>query len=197
MRQFIVLGHRAPTTPEFDLDDLAGGAGRLDVLCRCVNAAFFLSHGIRDSVRLFLVLQDELTIRLEGSELRYLNPDERNIGSMLRNGIEAAGEAIGHQEVESSPGIYGSSRDLKTILEAIDSDAYIQLHERGEPIVDAEPTSDSVFVLADHESFREPESALLAEHGVDRIRVGPTPIHANHAIAVTHNFLDTDGYTTY
>ncbi|PSP87349.1 tRNA (pseudouridine(54)-N(1))-methyltransferase TrmY, partial [Halobacteriales archaeon QH_8_68_33] len=34
MRQFIVVGHDAPTTPEFPLDDLAGGAGRLDVLCR-------------------------------------------------------------------------------------------------------------------------------------------------------------------
>ncbi|TLZ64006.1 MAG: tRNA (pseudouridine(54)-N(1))-methyltransferase TrmY, partial [Methanobacteriota archaeon] len=32
MRRFIVIGHRASTTPEFPLDDLAGGAGRMDLL---------------------------------------------------------------------------------------------------------------------------------------------------------------------
>lgn len=198
MRQFIVLGHQAPTTPSFSLDDLAGGAGRLDVLCRCVNAAFFLSHGLRESVRLVLVLQDELTVRLEGSELRYLNPDERNIASLLRNGIEAAGNAIGHQEVESTPGIYGSSRDLEAVLAGLDADvSLLQLHEDGDPIVDRDPPETPVFVLSDHESFRETETERLTDHGADRIRVGPEAIHANHAIAVTHNFLDTDGYTAY
>ena len=77
MRQFVVSGHDAPTTAEFALDDLAGGAGRLDVLCRCVNAAFFLSHDLREDVRVWLVLGDEFAVRFEGSELRRLNPDER------------------------------------------------------------------------------------------------------------------------
>lgn len=149
-------------------------------------------------VRLFLVIQDELTIRLEGAELRYLNPDERNIASMLRSGIEAATEAIGHQEVESTPGIYGSGRGLETVLDTLDTGtSLVQLHEDGEPIVDHVPPSDPVFVLADHESFRDPETDLLTEYNARQARVGPTAIHANHAIAVTHNFLDTDGYRTY
>jgi tRNA (pseudouridine54-N1)-methyltransferase len=49
MRQFVVVGHDAPTTDDFSLDDLPG-AGRLDVLCRCITAALLLSHGIRDGV---------------------------------------------------------------------------------------------------------------------------------------------------
>jgi len=87
MRRFIVLGHTAPTEPDFDLDDLAGGAGRLDVLARCVNSAFFLSHAIRESVRVYLVLADEVTIKLEGVELRYMNPDERNIAGLLKQAL--------------------------------------------------------------------------------------------------------------
>ncbi|MFB6232903.1 MAG: tRNA (pseudouridine(54)-N(1))-methyltransferase TrmY, partial [Haloarculaceae archaeon] len=60
MRQFIVLGHEAPTTADWSLEDLSG-AGRLDVLCRCVGAAVFLSHGIRENVRVHLVLDDAYT----------------------------------------------------------------------------------------------------------------------------------------
>ncbi|MEM4781272.1 MAG: tRNA (pseudouridine(54)-N(1))-methyltransferase TrmY, partial [Halalkalicoccus sp.] len=130
MRQFIVSGHDAPTTPEFSLDDLAGGAGRLDVLCRCVSAAFFLSHAIREDVRVFLVLADEFSIRFEGSELRRLNPDERSTGALIRNALEQREEAIGHVEVETSPGVSLSRRGFEPVLEAAASEGtVIQLHE--------------------------------------------------------------------
>ncbi|MDY7081623.1 MAG: tRNA (pseudouridine(54)-N(1))-methyltransferase TrmY, partial [Halobacteria archaeon] len=78
MRKFVVLGHTAPTEPDFTLNDLPGSAGRLDVLCRCVNSSFFLSHSLREDVRLYLVLQGEITLRFEGRELQHLNPDERS-----------------------------------------------------------------------------------------------------------------------
>ena len=71
MRQFVVLGHEVPLAADFSLDDLTW-AGRLDVLCRCVNSAFCLSHAIREEVRVWLVLQDEFAIRFEGSDLRNL-----------------------------------------------------------------------------------------------------------------------------
>jgi tRNA (pseudouridine54-N1)-methyltransferase len=62
MPQFLITGYDVPTAPDFSLDDLVGGAGRLDVLCRCVNSAFFLSHAIREEVRIHLVLADEYTV---------------------------------------------------------------------------------------------------------------------------------------
>ena len=46
-RNFVVLGHRAHTAPDWKLDDLCGGGGRLDVLVRCVTAAMWVSHGLR------------------------------------------------------------------------------------------------------------------------------------------------------
>ena len=50
MRYFVIIGHKAATTGSFKLDDIAGGAGRLDILVRCVNSAFFLSHNLRKDV---------------------------------------------------------------------------------------------------------------------------------------------------
>jgi len=198
MRQFIVLGHDAPTTPDFSLDDLAGAAGRLDALCRCVNSAFFLSHDFRSDVRLFLVMQDELTIRFEGSELRRLNPDERSTAALIRKALEAKSEAIGHMEAESTPGVFVSKRDFETILSEASGEAtVVELHEDGTPVVDIEPPENPLFVLSDHGDFTDEEADLLAEASDTRVRLGPSLLHGNHAMTVAHNFLDTGGYTDY
>mgnify|MGYP006292730311 FL=1 len=196
MRRFIVLGHTAPTEPDFDLDDLAGGAGRLDVLARCVKSAFFLSHAIRESVRVYLVLADEVTIKLEGVELRYMNPDERNIASLLGQALASRSEAIGQSEVESTPGIYVSNRGFESVLKAAAREGEIvQLHEDGDPLASLDPPQNPAFVLSDHLDFTAEETALLEEYAEYRVSVGPEALHADHTISVVHNWLDTDGYS--
>jgi tRNA (pseudouridine54-N1)-methyltransferase len=192
MRQFVVIGHDAPTTPEFSLDDLPGGAGRLDVLCRCVGAALFLSHGIREDVRVHLVLQDALTVSLDGGRLRHASPDERNLASLLRDAIGAADRAVGHQPAESSPGVTVTKRGLAELLDAVEG-SLVQLHESGSPVAEAALPEDPVFVLSDHRAFADREADLLAERDALRVRLGPLPLHAEHAITVAHNHLDTDG----
>ena len=198
MRGFIVIGHDAPTDPDFSLDDLAGGAGRLDVLCRCVNSAFFLSHAIREDVRVWLVLGDELTVRFEGSELRRLNPDERSTAALIRKALGKKADAIGHMEAESTPGVYLSRRPFEATLEAAQREGtVVELHEEGDPVVEVEPPENPVFVLSDHHDFTEGEAEMLADAGEHRVRLGPERLHADHAITVAHNYLDTGGYTRY
>ena len=55
-REVVVLCHTPPATAagKFDLSNLP--SGRVDVLARCAAAALFVSHGVRRSVRLWLVL---------------------------------------------------------------------------------------------------------------------------------------------
>ncbi|WP_058366274.1 tRNA (pseudouridine(54)-N(1))-methyltransferase TrmY [Haloparvum sedimenti] len=198
MRQFLVIGHDAPTTPDFALDDLAGAAGRLDLLCRCVNSAVFLSHGIREDVRVHLVLADEFTVRFEGGELRHLHPDERNIAARVRGALEERDGAIGHMPADVSPGVELYRMGVAETLETAASEGtVVQLHEDGDPLVDAEPPADPIFVLSDHHDFSNAEADLLAEAAERRVRVGPELLHADHAITVAHNWLDTDGYTSY
>ena len=196
MREFVISGHDAPLSANFSLDDLAGGAGRLDVLCRCVNSAFFLSHALREDVRVWLVLQDEFAVRFEGSELRNLNPDERSTAALIKNALDAKDGAIGHMAAESSPGVSISRRGFEDVLDEVDG-TLIALHEEGEPVVDVEPPANPVFVLSDHRDFTEREADLLTERADARVRLGPERLHADHAITVAHNWLDTDGYTHY
>ncbi|MDQ2056077.1 tRNA (pseudouridine(54)-N(1))-methyltransferase TrmY [Halobellus sp. H-GB7] len=198
MRQFLIVGHDAPTTPGFSLDDLAGGAGRLDVLCRCVNSAFFLSHSIRDDVRVHLVLGDEFTVRFEGSDLHRLNPDERSTAALIRTALEHREDAIGHMPAESTPGVSIRQMGFEATLEDVAGDAtVVELHEDGDPVADVEPPTNPLFILSDHHDFTEREASLLADAADECVRLGPEVLHADHAITVAHNYLDTDGYTTY
>ena len=198
MRQFLVVGHDAPTTPEFSLDDLAGAAGRLDVLCRCVTSAFFLSHSIREAVRVHLVLGDEFTVRFDGAELRRLNPDERSTAALIRTALENRADAIGQMPAESTPGVTIRRMGFEATLSDLASDAtVVTLHEDGDPAVDVDPPADPLFVLSDHRDFSDSESSLLAATADERLRLGPEVLHADHAITVAHNYLDTEGYTTY
>ena len=198
MRQFLVVGHDAPTAPEFSLDDLAGGAGRLDVLCRCVTSAVFLSHSIREAVRVHLVLGDEFTVRFDGATIRRLNPDERSTAALIRTALENREDAIGHMPAESTPGVTIRRMGLEATLGELATDAtVVTLHEDGDPAADVDPPADPLFVLSDHRDFTDQESSLLSTMADERLRLGPQILHADHAITVAHNYLDTEGYTTY
>lgn len=195
MRQFIVIGHEAPTTPDFSLDNLPGGAGRLDVLCRCVTSAFFLSHALREDVRVHLVLSDEYTVIFEGSDLRRLNPDERSTAALIRGALEEREEAIGPRPYEVSPGVSIARRDVEATLETVaEEGTVVQLHEDGEPARTVEPPEDPVFVLSDHRDFGRAETDLLSDLTNRRLRLGPEALHADHAIVVAHHWLDSDGW---
>ncbi|QLD90771.1 tRNA (pseudouridine(54)-N(1))-methyltransferase TrmY [Natronomonas salina] len=198
MRQFVVVGHDAPTTPdEISLEDLPG-AGRLDVLCRCVNSAFFLSHDLRESVRVHLVLDDEYVVRFEGSELRRLNPDERSTAALIRGALEVREEAIGAMEANPSPGVYLGKGDFESTIETVAEDAtLVELHEEGDPVVDVDPPENPAFVLSDHHDFTADEADLLAAYADERVSLGPKALHGDHAITVAHNYLDTVGFAQY
>lgn len=194
MRQFIVVGQDAPTTAEFDLNGLPG-AGRMDLLARCVTASFLLSHGIRENVRTYLVLDDTFTLRFEGSKLRRLNPDERSTAALIRSALEQREEAVGHMSVETSPGVSLSRLGFEEVLERVAEESTVyQLHEDGTPAVAAEPPTEPAFVLSNHvdlgTAYREQVGAVRDE----RLSLGPAALHADHAITVAHNWLDTGGF---
>jgi len=196
-RQFVVVGHDAPTEPGFSLDDLPG-AGRLDLLCRCVTATFLLSHDIRSEVRVRLVLGDEYTVRFEGPELQGLNPDERSTAALVRTALEQRREAVGHVPVETSPGVFLTRRGFEGALAAAaEEGTVVGLHEAGVPCVERTPPADPVFVLSDHRDFTDAEQARLEEVASVRVSLSPRRLHADQAVTVAHNWLDTGGHAPW
>ncbi len=198
MRQFVVIGHDVPTDPDaVSLSDIPG-AGRLDLLCRCVATGVFLSHGIRGDARVHLVCADEVTVTFDAASLRHLHPDERNVAARVRDALAARDEAIGHMPADVSPGVELRRTSVSETLDRLDDEGtVVHLHEAGEPLVEVDPPRDPVFVLSDHHDLTERESSLIDDVADRRVRVGPKRLHADHTVSVVHNWLDTDGYSSY
>jgi tRNA (pseudouridine54-N1)-methyltransferase len=197
VRNFVVVGHGVDPEGDFTLNDLCGGAGRLDVLLRCVSTAFFLSHGIRKDVELFLVLgRGPKTVRFRAEEMRYVNPDERSTGALVRNALLKRLDGTG--EKQSSPGIHVSRRSFEEVVSQLPSP--IWLAEDGEPWDQVLPEvakgpggpRDLTFVLSDHHDFSKGEEAVLHKLQARRVSLGPASLHSNHCITLVHYLLDRE-----
>ena len=115
-RNFLIIGHRAHTVADWKLDDICGGAGRLDVLVRSITASLWKSHGIRRDTDVWLSLRGkpkpDITIHFSGKNIKYLNPDERSTAALIRNGLIKLSEK-GDKEVKSNyeTFVLGDDRD--------------------------------------------------------------------------------------
>ncbi len=193
MRYFVITGHKAVTTGDFKLDDIAGGAGRLDILVRCVNSAFFLSHDLRKDVEIYLVLEggDDApkTVIFKGAELRYLNPDERSTASLIRNPLlkkVQPGEEIG-----SSPGVYNTRMSFADVLEKLSKvGSFVYLKEDGVDCRDYEFPENPIFVLGDNQDPTAEEEEILQSYSPDKICIGPYSLHADHCMIIVQNEVD-------
>ena len=117
MKDFVIIGHKALTTGDFSLNDLPGSAGRMDILCRCINSALFLSHEMRRDINVHLVLLGEpdsgKIVRFNGKELKYLNPDERSSGALIKKALQK--NALEY-ESRSTPGVWIRKGNLQQLL---------------------------------------------------------------------------------
>jgi tRNA (pseudouridine54-N1)-methyltransferase len=185
MKRFIVVGHRATTAGDFSLNDLPGSAGRLDVLCRCVNSCFFLSHDFRRDVECYLVLlgppEPPKTVLFKGGELKYLNPDERSAGSLIKKALALP---CGTSFRESTPGVYVRRGGFETIIQEHEC---ALLDEQGKDIRTAENLPEC-FILSDHMNFTSEEEEILGSRL--KYSVGPWSLHADHTITVVLNEMD-------
>ena len=185
MRTFAVVGHLARTDGTFPLEDLPGSAGRMDLLCRCVRASLFFSHGLRRDTECRLLLlgppDPPRIVRFAGNRVRSLSPDERSAGSLIRKALAIP---AGDLYRGSTPGVEVRRGSLGDLL---DGGPWAVLDERGKDLRKEEHPPEC-YLLSDHLDFTREEEVLLA--GLPRYSVGPRALHADDAIALVQNELD-------
>jgi tRNA (pseudouridine54-N1)-methyltransferase len=195
MRRFLILAHKVPVRGGFTLNDLAGGAGRMDEVARAVSTAFTLSNDLRRDTELTILFVAEpppaaRRIVVDGSRVRYLNPDERSTAALLKNAL--ARSAGLERVVESSPGLVVGPVDPAVALsEFLRLPGTVWLNEHGHAIWDHSiPPGDFGAVVSDPYDPTDAETEILRASGVPRISVGHRALRTSQVVDAVHNDLD-------
>lgn len=195
MRRFLLLAHRVPVRGLFTLNDLAGGAGRMDEVARVVSTAFTLSNDLRRDTEFSVLFAAEPVpfarkIDLVGARLKYLNPDERSTAALLKNALVRS--ATSSQSIESSPGLtVGPADPLEELRRFLSRPEAVWLSEDGTPLERWEPANDDVAAcLSDPYDPDPAELELLRSSGVPRLSVSPRVLRSSQVIDVFHRALD-------
>jgi tRNA (pseudouridine54-N1)-methyltransferase len=195
MRRFLLIAHRVPVTGSFTLNDLAGGAGRMDEVARSVSTAFTLSNDLRRDTEVTILFVAEpppraRKIELVGARLRHLNPDERSTAALLKNALVRSVDYP--RELESSPGLRVSPAEPVAELRAfLARPCTVWLTETGVPIGQYPADGDEFgAVVSDPYDPTDDEAALLRASGVPAVSVGPRSLRTSQVVDVVQRELD-------
>jgi len=210
MRRFAILGNRAMSQGKLPLNDMAGGAGRMDVLVRALMAGLLTSHGIRHDTEIILHLMGgpgpSRRIKFVGSLLKGVHAEERAVAGQIAKVIKEPTPARGHW-TERSSGIFDSGGDIHHTLSewedvnvvCLDANAPRLWMSEEELPIDENPHSmfegehgnftisgmDIGFVLSDD----KPLSDELSDNLLAR-SLGSEWLQGHMAIAICHFLLD-------
>ncbi len=192
-RGFLIVGNKAVTKP-FSLNDLAGSAGRMDILCRFIAQALFISHGIRKNVEVYLLLLGEpeppKAIKIVGKEVKTMAPDERNIAGLIRKALKIE---CNKNWKRSTSGIYISKKNLKELLDEL-ANRYkiVYLKETGKDIRNfvKQIDKDCLFILGDHLGLSEEQERIVKDYASEVISVSPISLQADQCVVIVHYELD-------
>ena len=191
MKHFYVKSTKGKTCGDFNLNDTAGGAGRLDIIARSVNSALWLSHSLRRDVMFHTILFGEpnppIHIKIDSDKVRKVQPDERNITIFLKKAIE---RFVDGKVTQTTPGIFSSRKTFdKMIDENKDCEFYL-LSEEGEDISKIDIAENAFFALGDKEDLDEDEIGVLEKYGAKKISLGKTPYLTSHCIGFLNIYMD-------
>ncbi|MEM0128763.1 MAG: tRNA (pseudouridine(54)-N(1))-methyltransferase TrmY [Thermoplasmata archaeon] len=197
MRRFVLLVHRVPRDGAFTLNDLAGGAGRMDEVARVVSTALTVSNDLRRDTEVVLLLGGDAgavlqgrRIVVRGDRVRYLNPDERSTAALLKNALVAA---VGHpRDFEAHRGIVvGPADPLEELARYAATDKAVWLTEDGPRAPDGLPLPPpETFLLSDPYDPTPAEQEVLRASGVRSLALGSRSLRASQVVDVVQFLVD-------
>ena len=198
MRRFVIIGHRAMSQGKLPINDLASGAGRVDVLVRAIMSSLLTSHGIRQDTEVIIHLQGGpgpfRRIKFVGSEIRGMHAEERSVAGLIAKIIKQPTPPIGIWR-RVSEGLYESGGDIKdTIRDHLESKIVVLDADQSSLwSLDAKITNDEIsnddleltFILSDDKPLD------LEIHGNIIARsIGSQWLQGHIAIGICHFLLD-------
>lgn len=196
MREIIYYSRTAPTVGSYIKEDLQE-SGRLDIAVHTVIAAFFLSHKIRNDVRLHMIFAGppdppkhlELKPVLEGKTgIDKIYLCKKDVSSIIKRMLYKYREGERH---EVFPGYWIEKKSLLQLINELAEqkrNIYL-LDPKGEDIREAEIRENPIFVLGDHKGLPKKELKRLKQLCTP-ISIGKRIYFASQTIAILNNELD-------
>ncbi len=179
------------------LNDLASGAGRVDVLIRATMAALLTSHGLRNDVVVVLHLMGgpgpPRRIKFDGSIITGIHAEERSIAGIIKKVIATPLPPIGHWQ-EVSRGLSHSGGALNTTLNEWKGTPLVALDAQAPRLwsTDARLPATSSSNLPSIDFVLSDDQALdVSELPDAKLRsLGDTWLQGHLAIGIVHFLLD-------
>jgi len=165
----------------------------MDILCRCISQSLFVSHGIRKYVEVYLLLLGQpdppKVVRIAGSDVKRMSPDERNIAGHIRKSL---GVECGESWKKVHSGVYVSKKGLEDLLNELSRRYEVYyLREDGADIREVvDNIKTPLFVIGDHMGLGDIEEKTVKKYAREIISVSPISLMAEQCITIVHYELD-------
>lgn len=184
-RVFILKASEGRTAPDFSLKSLAGAAGRMDLICRCVIAALYTPNGLDRSAEIALVLEGPpdppLTVTFAGGEVQRAPVGE----------VEAAEMIVQAMQGKVLPGVKAERMGFEAAVARYRDlgFALYYLHEEGEPSKEVCFAVKSALVLGDQKGLDPASERFLDRMKAARVSLGPISYLASQCINIASGEL--------
>ncbi len=200
MRDFIYYSQKARTTGNFG-DDLMK-AGRMDIACQIVIMAFFISHKLRENVKLHLIFNGppDAPKHIEMFPGKKLDEDsesdisKKDVAGLIKKLLYKYKPGRNN---EVMPGYFIEKKGIIDLVnEMLDSgkEVFI-LDKKGEDIrnLKNEELKNPVFIIGDHDGIPKQEMKKLKKMNIKKISVGQEMYFASQTMTIVQNELDRRG----
>jgi tRNA (pseudouridine54-N1)-methyltransferase len=204
MREFVYFSQSARTSGNFNTNELMK-AGRMDIAIHVIIASFFLSHNVREDVKLHLVFYGQPTpprhieiilskkkgVPETGKEVESLDISKKDIAGLIKRILYKYREG---RKTEVFDGCFVEKKSFWDVIEQLREQGkeIFLLDKKGEDIRKVKIGKNCVFVLGDHKGLPKKELKRLKAIAKP-VSLGNRTYFASHVVSVVNNELDRRG----
>ena len=193
MREFVFFSSKAHTSGNFhDLME----AGRMDIVCHTIIAAFFLSHDMRQDMKLHLIFAGPPD-PCKHLIFKY-NPEmplsKKDVAGLIKRMLFKYKPG---KLAEVFPGCEIEKKSLQELIKDLEKEnkTIYLLDGKGEDIreLSKNQLEQAVFILGDHEGLKKGELKFMKRREIEKVSIGPRTLFASQTIVILNNELDRKG----
>jgi tRNA (pseudouridine54-N1)-methyltransferase len=196
-REFIYYSKNAVTTGNFDLQNLMK-AGRMDIACNVVIMSFFVSHAIRQNVKLHMIFDGPPSppMHLEmfpskslGDIENKVDLSKKDVAGLIKKMLYKYKKG---EKNEVFSGYWIEKKSFSSLVNELQEEGktIFILDKRGEKLRSADIPENSVFILGDQDGIPKHELKRIKNLKLKKISVGPYMLFASQTITVLQNEMD-------